>query len=159
VPQSVDVTIPSDREIVVTRIFEAPRALIWDCHTRPALVRRWLLGPTGWTMPVCEIDLRVGGKYRYVWRKHDGRELVSHGEHREIHAPERLVTTEQMQGFEGASVNTMVLREAGGRTTLTLTMLFPTTDARDGALRSGMSDGIAASYDRLQAIADEQKVS
>ena len=157
--QKLTVDTPDDLKIVITRAFDAPRALVFDCLTQPALVTRWMTGPPGWTMPVCEIDLRVGGKYRYVWRKDDGRELVSHGEHREIDAPERLVTTEQMQGFDGASVNTMVLREEGGRTTLTLTMLFPTTDARDGALRSGMSDGIAASYDRLQAIADEQKVS
>jgi uncharacterized protein YndB with AHSA1/START domain len=157
-PNPVDVTTPSDREITVTRSFDAPRTLIWDCHTRPELMRRWLLGPPGWTMPVCEVDLRVGGAYRFVWRNEDGRELVSHGEHREIAAPGRLVTTETMQGFDGASVNTLLLREEGGRTILTLTMLFPTAEIRDGALQSGMADGMAASYDRIQEIADEQKV-
>lgn len=104
------------------------------------------------------LDLRVGGAYRFVWRNADGREFVSHGEHREIEAPGRLVTTEQMQGFDGASISTLVLTEEGGRTMLALTMLFPSTETRDGALRSGMADGMAASYDRIQEIADEQKV-
>lgn len=157
-PTPVDVTTPSDREIVVKRRFDAPRSLIWDCHTRPELMQRWMLGPPGWTMPVCEIDLSVGGGYRYVWRNADGRELVSQGEHIEIAAPGRLVTTERMQGFDGASVNTMVLSEEGGGTLLTLTMVFPTSEIRDGALRSGMADGMAMSYDRIQEIADEQKV-
>ncbi|MDQ3809254.1 MAG: SRPBCC domain-containing protein, partial [Chloroflexota bacterium] len=98
----IDVTTPSDREIRVTRVFDAPRSLIFDCHTKPDLVRRWLLGPPGWSMPVCEIDLRVGGQYRYVWRNDvDGREFSIGGEYREVVPPERIVHTERYEGDEG----------------------------------------------------------
>ena len=88
------IDIRGDLELVMTRDFDAPRDLLWKCHTDPKLAPRWLLGPPGWTMPVCEIDLRVGGRYRYVWRNDDGREMGMDGVHREIAAPERLVTTE-----------------------------------------------------------------
>ena len=89
---AIDVTTPDDLEIRVTRVFDAPRSLIFECHTQPELVRRWLLGPPGWSMPVCEIDLRVGGQYRYVWRSDtDGGEFGFRGEYREIRAPERVV--------------------------------------------------------------------
>ena len=85
---------PSDREVVITRAFDAPRELVFDCHTKPDLVRRWLLGPPGWTMPVCDIDLRVGGRYRYVWRGPDGEELGMGGIYRLIERPERIDTRE-----------------------------------------------------------------
>jgi uncharacterized protein YndB with AHSA1/START domain len=157
-PKPVEVTTPSDREITVVRVFEAPREFIWDCHTKPELVQRWMLGPPGWSMPVCEIDLRVGGKYRYVWRQDsDGHEFGSHGVHREVVAPERLVTTESMDGFDGESVNTLELVENGGRTTLTINMCFPSKTHRDGALQSGMSDGMAMGFDRLESLLEEQK--
>jgi uncharacterized protein YndB with AHSA1/START domain len=156
-PKPVEVTTPSDREISVVRVFEAPRELIWDCHTKPELLKRWMLGPPGWSMPVCEIDLTVGGKYRYLWRNDaDGSSFGSHGVHREIVAPERLVTSESMDGFEGEALNTLELVETGGRTTLTINMCFPSREHRDGALQSGMSDGMAMGYDRLEAIHDEQ---
>ena len=158
-PKPVEVTTPSDREITVVRVFDAPRELIWDCHTKPELVKRWMLGPPGWSMPVCEIDLTVGGKYRYVWKNDaDGTSFGSHGVHREIVAPERMVTSESMDGFNGEAINTLELVEAGGRTTLTINMCFPSKDHRDGALQSGMSDGMAMGYDRLETILDEQKV-
>src|SRR5690348_490411 len=90
------VTMPSDREIAMTRVFDAPRTLVFDAHTKPELVKRWLLGPPGWTMPVCEIDLRVGGKYRWVWRSDsDGSTMGIGGVYREIVAHERLVATER----------------------------------------------------------------
>lgn len=158
-PKPVAVTTPSDREITVVRVFDAPRDFIWGCHTRPELVKRWMLGPPGWTMPVCEIDLRVGGAYRYVWRNDaDGTSFGAHGVHREIVAPERIVTTQSMDGFDGEAINTLELAEAGGLTTLTINMCFPSTEHRDGALRSGMSDGMAMGYDRLETIAHEQRV-
>ena len=155
-PTPVDVTTPSDREIVVKRSFDAPRSLIWDCHTKPELMKRWLLGPPGWTMPVCEVDLRVGGAYRFRWSDGQGHEFGSQGEHLEIAAPEKLVTSEKMEGFDGASTNTLVLTEEDGKTLLTMTMVFPTKEVRDAALQSGMADGMAMSYDRLQEIADEK---
>ncbi len=150
---SVDVTTPSDREIVVTRSFDAPRSLLWDWHTRPDLVKRWLFGPDGWTMSVCEIDLQVGGSYRYRWHNAGtGYEFGATGEHLEVDAPSRVAATERMDGFDGEAVNTMELTQAGGRTRLTVAMRFPSTAVRDGALQSGMTGGMAQSYDRLEAL-------
>ena len=146
------VTMPSDREIAMTRVFDAPRTLVFDAHTKPELVRRWLLGPPGWSMPVCEIDLRVGGKYRWVWRNDkDGTTMGMGGVYREIVAPERLVTTEQFDEawYPGEGLNTLVLLEQRGRTTLTQTMRYQSREARDAVLKAGMEQGVEASYDRL----------
>jgi len=155
-PKPVDVTTPSDREITVVRTFDAPRELIWDCHTKPELLKRWMLGPPGWSMPVCEIDLRVGGAYRYRWRNDaDGTEFGSGGVHREIVPLERIVTTERMEGFEGEAVNTLTFTEDSGRTVVSTNMLFASREARDGALQSGMSDGMAMGYDRLEDVLAE----
>jgi uncharacterized protein YndB with AHSA1/START domain len=145
-------TTPSDREIAMTRVFDAPRQLVFDAHTKPDLVRQWLLGPAGWSMPVCEMDVRVGGKYRWVWR-HDtnGTEMGMGGVYREIVAPERLVTTERFDEawYPGEALNTLVLIENGGRTTLTQTMRYESRDARDAVIKSNMEKGVAVSYDRL----------
>jgi uncharacterized protein YndB with AHSA1/START domain len=149
------VTTPGDRMIVMTRVFDAPRALVYDCHTRPELVRRWLLGPPGWSMPVCEIDLRVGGRYRYVWRSDEsGHEFGVAGVYRELVAPERIVHTELFDGAEmgGESLVTTTFAETAGRTTLTITMLMQSREARDEVLRSGMEGGVARSYDRLEDL-------
>jgi uncharacterized protein YndB with AHSA1/START domain len=159
---TIDVTTPSDREIRVTRVFDAPRSLVFDCHTQPELVRRWLTGPPGWTMPVCEIDLRVGGQYRYVWRNDaDGSEFGFVGEYREVASPHRIVHTERFDGTDGGQAGdalcTLVLTEEGGRTTLTQTMRFPTPESRDQALQSGMTDGMGASYDRLEELMVAQR--
>ena len=155
-PKPVDVTTPSDCEITVVRAFNAPRDLIWDCHTKPELLKRWMLGPPGWSMPVCEIDLRVGGAYRYRWRNDaDGTEFGSSGVHREIVPFERIVTTESMEGFDGESINTLTFSEAGGRTLVSTNMLFPSKEIRDGAIQSGMSDGMAMGYDRLEDLLAE----
>ena len=146
------ITTPSDREIVMTRVFDAPRTLVFDAHTKPELVKRWLLGPPGWSMPVCEMDVRVGGKYRWVWRHdRDGTTMGMGGVYREIVAPERLVTTERFDEawYPGESLNTLVLVEKGGRTTLTQTMRYESRDARDAVIKSNMEQGVAASYDRL----------
>lgn len=155
-PKPVDVTTPSDREIRVARAFDAPARLVWDCHTRPELIRRWMLGPPGWSMPVCEVDLTVGGAYRYRWRNdEDGTEFGSAGVHREIVPFTKIVTTERMEGFDGEAVNTLVFEEAGGRTTAIITMLFASKAARDGALQTGMSDGMAMGFDRMDGILAE----
>jgi uncharacterized protein YndB with AHSA1/START domain len=152
---TLKVMTPSDREIEMTRVFDAPRRLVWDAYTKPDLVRQWLLGPPGWSMPVCDIDLRVGGKYRYVWRNDsDGTEMGMGGVYREIRAPERLVTTERFDQawYQGDGVGTLVLLEQGGRTTLTLTMLYESREAREAVLKTGMEQGVAASYDRLAEL-------
>jgi uncharacterized protein YndB with AHSA1/START domain len=158
-PKPVEVTTPSDLEISVTRVFDSPAKLVWDAHTKPELLRRWMLGPPGWSMPVCDVDLRVGGAYAYRWRSdEDGTEFGSAGVHREVVPYERIVTTERMEGFDGEAVNTLTLAEADGRTTVTMNMLFASKEARDGALQSGMSDGMAMGYDRLDEILAEQTV-
>ena len=151
---ALKVTTPTDREVVITRVFNAPRRLVFDAHTKPELVRRWLLGPPGWTMPICEIDLRVGGKYRYVWRGPKGESMGMGGVHREILAPARLVSTQLFDEdwTGGETVGTLVLTEQGGKTTLTQTVLYASKEARDGALRTGMTDGMEAGYVRLDEL-------
>jgi uncharacterized protein YndB with AHSA1/START domain len=151
---SVKLTMSGDREITMTRSFNAPRAAVFEALTKPALVQRWLLGPPGWTMPVCEIDLRVGGAYRYVWRHEDGREMGMGGLFREIARPDRLVHTEKFDTawYPGESLITSVLAEKAGKTTLTATMLYESREARDTVLKSGMEGGVAASYARLEAL-------
>jgi uncharacterized protein YndB with AHSA1/START domain len=144
-----------EREIVMTRVFDAPRKLVFDAFTKPELLKQWLLGPPGWSMPVCEIDLRIGGRYRYVWRRDtDGTEMGCGGVYREIVPLERLVHTERFDNpwYPGESLITTVLDEQRGKTTLTATMLYESRDARDGILKSGMESGVAASYDRLAEL-------
>ena len=151
---TLKLTTPTDREIAMTRVFDAPRHLVFDAFTKPELVKQWLLGPPGWTMPVCEIDLRVGGAYRYVWRHADGREMGMGGIYREIVPQERLVCTElfDQAWYPGEALVTTTLVEQGGRTTLTSTMLYVSQETRDNILKSGMERGVAASYDRLEEL-------
>jgi len=154
---SLKLTTRGEREIVMTREFNAPRRLLFDAFTKPEMVRQWLLGPPGWSMPVCEIDLKVGGKYRYVWQQaSDGTEMGMGGVYREIVAPERLVSTEKFDEawYPGEAVGTIVLSEQGGKTTVTQTILYESREARDAVLKSGMEKGLAASYDRLADTLD-----
>jgi len=153
--EKAQVTLPSDREVKVTRSFKAARPLVYRAYTEPALVQRWLLGPPGWSMPVCEMDVRVGGKYRWVWKKDtDGATMGMGGVYREVKAPERLVSTEKFDEawYPGESLNTLVLVEKGGRTTLTQTMRYESREAREAVIKSDMEQGVAASYDRLEAV-------
>ncbi len=153
--KTLQVAAQGEREIVMTRVFDAPRRLVFDAHTKPELLKRWLLGPPGWSMPVCEIDLKVGGAYRYVWRRDsDGKEMRMGGVFREIVPPQRLVTTERFDDpwYPGEALVTTVLVEQDGKTTLTQTMLFDSQDARDGVLKSGMERGVEASFDRLDEV-------
>jgi uncharacterized protein YndB with AHSA1/START domain len=142
-------TMPSDRELAMTRVFDAPRALVFEAWTSPEHVRQWLLGPAGWTMPVCEIDLRAGGRWRFAWRHADGSEMEMTGEYREVSPPERLVSTESWGGDWPETLNTLVLTEEDGVTTATLTILYPSQEARDAAMATGMKEGVALSFDRL----------
>jgi uncharacterized protein YndB with AHSA1/START domain len=164
----LSVTPVGDRELVMTRRFDAPRELVFDCYTKPALVRRWLLGPPGWTMPVCEIDLRVGGKYRYVWHGPDGSEMSVDGIIREIVAPERLVSTElyDEDWTGGETLSTIALAEEDDGTMLTHTVRYGSKEAREGALATGMTAGMEAGFVRLdemlastqaQALRDSQE--
>lgn len=150
-PDSFKLSTPSDREIQVTRLFNAPRALVFDAFTQPELVRRWLLGPPGWTMPICEIDLRVGGAYRYVWRNEgDGKEMGMDGVFREIVSPQRIVATERPDWHPEDALDTTVFTEEGGLTRMTITVLYASMETRDTAKRSGMERGMAMSYSRLE---------
>jgi uncharacterized protein YndB with AHSA1/START domain len=144
-------TTPSDREIVMARVFDAPRTLVWEAWTNPEHVPHWMLGPEGWTMPVCEIDLRPGGAWHFVWRRSDGTEMEMRGEYREITPPERLVSTESWGGDWPETLNTLILTEDDGKTTMTQTVLYPSTEARDAALETGMKEGASESFDRLAA--------
>jgi uncharacterized protein YndB with AHSA1/START domain len=156
------ITTAGDRELVMTRIFEAPRKLVFDAHTKPELVQRWLLGPPGWSMPVCEMDVRVGGKYRWEWRHdRDGTTMGMGGVYREVAAPERLVATEQFDEawYPGEALNTLVLAEQDGRTTLTQTMRYASREAREAVIKSGMEKGVAASYDRLDDVLYRQPIN
>jgi len=151
---TLKVTTPTDREIAMTRVFDAPRSLVFDALTRPELLRRWFFGPPGWSLPVCEIDLKVGGAYRFVWRGPDGTEMGMRGVYREIVPPERLVGTEQFDDpwYPGEAVGTHVLVEQGGKTTLTLTVRYQSREARDAVLKTPMEQGVAAGYDRLAEV-------
>ena len=154
-PDSFEVSLPSDREIQITRDFDARRGLVFDAFTKPELVRRWLLGPPGWTMPLCEIDLRVGGAYRYVWRSEkDGSQMAVGGVFREVTPLERLVASEKFDDawYPGEALDTTVFVETRGITRTTITVLYESREARDAARRSGMEYGMAAGYDRLEAL-------
>src|SRR6267143_5085588 len=155
---TLKITTPTGHEIAMTRVFDAPRRLVFDAFTKPELVKQWLLGPPGWTMPVCEIDLRVGGAYRYVWRKDTGREMGMGGVFREIVPHERIICTELFDEawYAGEALVTNVLVEQGGKTTLTVTSRFETRETRDGVLKSGMESGVAVSYDRLDQLLASQ---
>jgi uncharacterized protein YndB with AHSA1/START domain len=143
---------PSDREVVITRVVSAPRRVVFEAFTDPRHVPNWLIGPDGWTMPVCEIDLRPGGTWRYVYRKNDGSEMPMQGSYREVVPPERLVSTESWGPEWPETVNTMVLTESGGLTTITITIQYPSQEARDAALKTGMKTGTDQSFARLDSM-------
>jgi len=145
-------TTPSDREVVITRAVDAPRRLVFAAWTDPRHIPQWLLGPEGWTMPICEMDLRPGGAWRYVWRNADGAEMEMSGIVREVSPPERLVTTERWGPEWPETVNTLLLTESGGKTTITLTITYVSKAARDAALETGMADGVEQSFVRLDRI-------
>jgi uncharacterized protein YndB with AHSA1/START domain len=150
--EAVKVEARGDREIVMTRTFDAPPRLVFDAHTKPELVRRWLVGSPGWSMPLCEIDLKVGGKYRYVWRNDkDGTQMGIGGVYREIAPHERIVCTEKFDEawYPGEAVVTTEFVEQDGKTKLTTTSRYESRAARDGVLKSGMESGLVHSYTLL----------
>jgi uncharacterized protein YndB with AHSA1/START domain len=152
--ETMQLATPSDTEIVVTRIFDAPRQLVFDAHTKPELLKRWLNGAPGWSLAICEIDLRVGGKYRYVWRGPKGEDMGMGGTHLEVVAPERIVATQLFdQDWTGGEViGTLTLIERGGQTTLTNALVYSSKEARDAVLRTPMDKGMSISYDQLETL-------
>lgn len=155
---ALQLTTPTDREVVITRVVDAPRGMVFDAFTKPDLVRRWLLGPPGWTMPVCEIDLRVGGKYRYVWENADGQRMGMGGTFTEIVRPSRMVAT---QVFDedwtgGETLVTTEIVENNGKTTITTMVRYASREARDAALQTGMAEGMEAGYQRLEELLKQE---
>ena len=156
---TLSLTTPSDTEIVMTRTFDAPRELVFEAMTNPEHMKEWW-GPRGHTMPVCEIDLRPGGKYRFVNKDADGNEYAFRGEYREIVPPEKIVWTFEFEGAPGnVSVDTMTLTEENGKTTIMGTSVFDSVEQRDGMLESGMETGAAETYDRLAELLEKLQQS
>jgi len=149
----LEITTPSDREIAMTRVFDAPARLVFDAWTKPELIKRWLGVRAGWTMAVCEVDLRVGGAYRFVWRGPD-MTMGMGGLYREVVPPTRLVSTEKFDEswYEGEAVDTVVLVEQAGKTTVTTTVRYVSRDVRDAVIKSGMASGVAEGYDKLAEL-------
>lgn len=163
-PAPAQVTLPSDREVRVVRSFNAPRELVWDAHTKPELVTEWMLGPSGWTMPVCEMDVRPGGKYRWRWRSDEnGKEFGFFGVFKEVSKPSRIAHEESYDpGDLGGAMRmepaiiTSDFVEAGSVTTLTVTMLFASKEVRDAAVSTGMTGGMEQGYARLDDMFKKQ---
>ena len=148
-------TTPSPTSIRVVRTFDAPVALVWRAHTEPGLVKRWMTGPPGHSLPVCEIDFRVGGKARYVW-KSSQFEMGMTAEFKEIIEHERVVYTETYDGWpEGASTVTANFAETNGQTTITVDIEYPTQEARDASMQPGFKEGYEASYVTLDKLLPE----
>ena len=152
---TLSITTPTDHDILMTRVFRAPRALVFEALTTPALLKQWLLGPPGWEMVTCDVDLRVGGAYRYAWRREStGKTMAMGGVFQEVVAPERLVATERFDDpwYPGVGLSTTVLEERDGITTLSNTVRYESRATRDTVLQSGMESGVSVSYDRLEAL-------
>ena len=154
----LSITTPSDREIAMTRVFDAPRELVFEAYTTPALLKRWLGVHNNWVLAVCDIDLRPGGKYRYVWQGPDRAEMGMGGIFREVKAPERIVATEKFDDawYPGEAESTLTLVEKDGQTTLTLSVRYESMAARDAVLRSPMEQGVAVGFDTLERILEDR---
>ena len=153
-PGALRVTTPSDREIAMTRVFDAPRSRLFEAWTKPELIQRWLGVRLGWSMVVCEVDLRVGSVYRFVWRGPDGAEMGMSGVYREIVPPQRLVVTEKFDQpwYEGEAVATTVFLEHDGKTTMTTTVGYASREVCEAVLKTPMARGVAESYDKLAEL-------
>jgi len=150
--EKVTVNTRGEREVVITRGFDATPSLVFDALTKPELLRRWY-GPDGWTLAVCEIDLRVGGKWHFVSRRPDGKEIGQLGVYQDIQRPERIVNTESWEDWDaGETLVTTELSDRNGKTTFTSTILFPSQEVRDTVLKSGLKHGVEASYDKLGGV-------
>ncbi len=158
---SLKVATPGDRDIVMTREFNAPRRLVWDAMTRPELIRRWLFLPPGWEMSRCDEDVRVGGSFAWAWNGPDGRPAMAmRGVYREVVPLQRLVRSETFdfgcQSQAGEQIASVVLTDLPGeRTLITLTVAYPSREARDATLASGMERGVSTGYDKLEALLAE----
>ena len=148
---TLKVTTPSDREVEMTRVFDAPRHLVFDAMTKPELLKQWF-GPHGWTLVVCEVDFRVGGAWRFVLEGPGNERMGMSGTYLEIVPGERTVHSESFDEYPGDSTVTIVLTEHQGRTTLTGTVRYESQEVRDAVVASGMEHGAAETYDRLAGL-------
>lgn len=150
--EDLEIATPTDREVVVTRTFEAPRTLVFDAYTQPELLKRWY-GAPGRSLVVCEIDLRVGGAYRFLWRGEGRKDVGMRGVHREVARPERLVRTERWADWDaGEIIETVTFTELAGRTTLTSAGLYPSREVRDAVLKAGLETGTRETFGRLADV-------
>ncbi len=151
----LSMTTPTDTTIEITRSFNAPVSMVWRAHTEPDLVKQWMTGPPGHTMPECEIDLRVGGAYRYVWVWDDNR-MSAYGTFREIEVERWLLLTETFDIFpDNETLVEQVFREREGQTTVTMSLHYDSKETRDGVLQSPMKEGLEASYQSLERLISE----
>ena len=150
----VNVVASGEKAILITRSFKAPRNLVFDAMSKPEMMKQWFHGPPGWTLTTCEMELRVGGTYRWVWTNGKGHEMGMGGTVLEVDPPSRFKTTEKFDDawYEGEAENTLVLTEENGVTLMSLTVEYGSTKARDGVLAGPMASGMDASYDRLDVF-------
>jgi uncharacterized protein YndB with AHSA1/START domain len=156
-PKGLQVSTPTDTTLVFTRTFNAPRRLVWEAMTDPAKMRRWMLAPPGYTMTVCECDARVGGALRLATKSEDADPAMTlYGVFTEVVPPERMVHTETMVTGSGEPIGSLLetheFEEKNGVTTMRITQTYPSKDARDGVLASGMDEGMEAAYQQIDAM-------
>lgn len=155
----VKIATPTDREVVVTRTFDAPRSLVFDAYTQPELLKRWY-GAPGRSLVVCEIDLRAGGAYRFLWRGPGRKDVGTYGVHREVIRPERIVRTETWEDWDaGEVIETIVLTERAGKTTLTSTGLYPSREVRDTVLKAGLENGTRETFGHLAELLQSLEIN
>ena len=156
-PKGLQISTPTDTTIVLTRAFNAARRLVWEAMTDPVKMRRWMLAPPGWTMTVCECEARVGGALRLAWKSEDGDPVMTlQGVFTEVVLHERIVHTETMALGSGQTIGSLLEKhefaEQGGVTTMRITQTYASKEARDGAIASGMDQGMEAGYAQLDAV-------
>lgn len=150
---TLKLTTPSDTTIHIERVFEAPVAFVWRAFTEPEIVQQWLTGPPGHTMPICEMDLKVGGKWRYVWSMPEG-EMEAYGEYREIVVNEKIVHTETFAQWPDTQTTVITnFSEQQGATTVAMTVEYPSKEVRDAMLQTPMEQGMKACYRNLDDLA------
>jgi uncharacterized protein YndB with AHSA1/START domain len=150
--KTLTITTPSDREVMLTREFDAPATMVFDALTKPEWLKRWY-GPAGWTLVVCDIDLQVGGAWRFVVRQPAGKEIGQRGVYQEIDRPSRIVNTESWEDWDaGETLVTTVLTESDGKTIFQCTILFPSQEVRDTVVKAGLEHGAKEGYDKLAEV-------
>jgi len=149
----------NDLEIEITRSFDAPRQLVFDCFTKPELLKTWMIGPEGWDFQECKVDLRVRGKFRFVWQNKEGTKMGVSGVYKEVLSPERLVNTELVEAGPTSTetISTLILEERQGKTFMSNSVRYSSKAIRDAAMSGNLEEGMAASYHRLETLCLQRK--